>query len=104
MLPALLPLAWSKGKVAVARLAEPPQQAYQPVVIAVSGNDVWIVMPKSAWPSATLVAQFGELTCLGEAEHPVLRTEDASWTRVAVEMAFFGYSTISFEQAFALLG
>lgn len=104
MLTGLLPLAWSKGKSIFADLSGRPPPAYQPVVIAVTIRDACLVMPKRAWTSARLIAQLGPLTCLGEAEHPVLRGEDAPWTRMAVEMAFFGYSTISFEEAMALLG
>ena len=104
MLLGLFPLAWSKGRAAYADLSGQPRPAYQPVVIAVSAHDLCLVMPKTAWPCARLVGQLGPLTLLGEAEHPSLRSEGASWTRVAVEMAFFGYSTISFDEAMSLLG
>ena len=104
MLLGLVPLAWSGSKAVIAKLSAQSQPAYEPVVICVSENDIWVVMPRSAWPSAQLEAQLGQLTCLGEAEHPALRTEGDSWTRVSVEMAFFRYSMISFEEATSLLG
>lgn len=104
MLLGLFPLAWSKARAAFADLSGRPRAAYQPVVIAVSAHDLCLVMPKTAWPCARLTAQLGPLTLLGEAEHPALRSEGACWTRVAVEMAFFGYSTVSFDEAMSLLG
>src|SRR6476620_1505506 len=75
MLLGLIPAAWFGSKSVIAKLSAQAQPAYEPVVVCVSENDVWIVMPKSAWPSATLEAQLGRLTCLGEAEHPALRAE-----------------------------
>ena len=104
MLLGLIPAALSGSKTVIAKLSAQAQPAYEPVVVCVSRNDVWVVMPRSAWPSAELEAQLGQLTCLGEAEHPALRTEGESWTRVSVEMAFFRYSMISFDEAASLLG
>jgi len=103
MLLGLVPAAWSGSKAAIAKLSAQSQPAYEPVLICVSEDDVWVVMPRSAWPSAELEAQLGQLTCLGEAEHPALRAEE-SWTRVSVELAFFRYSMVSFEEATSLLG